>query len=118
MPRPECCCSGVWGTVCADSFSDNVAKVVCRQLGYSTWNAIALSNVFNNVFDGRDGSRNIWLDAVSCHGSEWRLSDCSYNWENNDCGHIQDIGVECSKLSSCTCYRAYCFFGEDELKPK
>ena len=64
--------------------------VVCRQLGYSS----ALTALQGNSVP--DGSGKIWLDDVACTGLEGSLSNCSHRgWENHNCGHSEDAGVEC-----------------------
>ncbi len=36
--RVEVCVDGQWGTICADSYWNNIdAMVICKQLGFSTY---------------------------------------------------------------------------------
>ena len=79
-----------WGTVCDDLWGKDESNVACRQLGFSGANATR-----NEAYFGR-GSGPIWLDNVQCTGSESYIWDCSHRgWNENDCSHGEDVGVEC-----------------------
>ncbi|XP_019624233.1 PREDICTED: deleted in malignant brain tumors 1 protein-like [Branchiostoma belcheri] len=90
--RVEVFHAGQWGTVCDNSWGLSDAHVVCRQLGYPGAKAALGSAAF-----GR-GSGPIWLDEVTCDGSEATISDCGHNgWGIHDCGHGEDAGVDCEQ---------------------
>uniref|UniRef100_A0A3B4FIA4 Soluble scavenger receptor cysteine-rich domain-containing protein SSC5D n=1 Tax=Pundamilia nyererei TaxID=303518 RepID=A0A3B4FIA4_9CICH len=95
--RVEIFYNNTWGTVCDDNWDINDAEVVCRELGCGTAQSDAVSARF------AEGSGSIWLDDVSCSGSERSLTECQHRgFGTHDCTHSQDAGVVCSgeKLNS------------------
>ncbi|NWR42758.1 MARCO protein, partial [Regulus satrapa] len=86
--RVEIFHKGSWGTICDDGWTTREAGVVCRMLGFNR----ALSS-----FTAPAGTGQIWLDDVSCTGSEITIMDCSKrDWGSHNCNHNEDAGVECA----------------------
>ncbi|CAI5689252.1 unnamed protein product [Oreochromis niloticus] len=82
-----------WGTVCDDGWDLNDAEVVCRQLNCGTPLEVPQSAHFGA------GTGQIWLDNVTCSGSESSLTDCQHSgFGSTRCEHGQDVAVICSDL--------------------
>ena len=89
--RVEIFHDGSWGTVCDDGWTLNNGHVVCRQLGYSGAERITIGASFGL------GSGYIWMDQVTCSGTESALAECVFpGWNDHNCGHGEDAGVVCS----------------------
>ena len=83
--------NGEWGTVCDDGWDDTDAGVVCRQLGLGSSGTAIGSAVFGQ------GSGSIWLNSVTCTGSESILASCGHLGigVTESCYHYEDAGVRC-----------------------
>ena len=96
--RVEICFNDTWGTVCDDSWENQDANVVCSQLGFSPFNAVATVRALFGA-----GMGPIYLDDVGCTGVEPRLVSCPATpvGEHN-CEHSEDAGVRCVALQTVT----------------
>ncbi|MBN3309979.1 DMBT1 protein, partial [Amia calva] len=89
--RVEVCLRGVWGTVCDDSWDLQDARVVCRELGCGS--AISAPQEAH----WGEGNGTLWLDEVSCRGTERALLECrSSPPGSHDCTHKEDAAVLCA----------------------
>ncbi|MBN2723718.1 MAG: scavenger receptor cysteine-rich domain-containing protein [Deltaproteobacteria bacterium] len=84
----------VWGTICNDGvYGDNAtyfSSVACYELGFTTT---------GSVYTESDSEETdpIWLDEVTCTGSEAGLEQCTDDgWGIHDCNHWEDLGLICT----------------------
>jgi DNA-binding beta-propeller fold protein YncE len=104
---PSCQCgrlevsyNGMWGTVCDDYFGAADATVVCKQLQLSSGNVMPTASL---------GSNAIWMDDVSCTGTENSLSSCPFrSWGVHDCSHSEDVSVCCCTMCPSGQYSSGC----------
>ena len=84
--------NGQWGTVCDDGWDYTDAGVVCRQLGLGS-----SGTSYSGAYFGQ-GSGPIWLDSITCSGTESTLVSCGHLGVNitRSCSHSEDAGVRCS----------------------
>uniref|UniRef100_A0A1X7U110 Deleted in malignant brain tumors 1 protein n=1 Tax=Amphimedon queenslandica TaxID=400682 RepID=A0A1X7U110_AMPQE len=99
--RVEVCLGGVWGTICRDSFWDNTdASVVCKQLGFSPYGAIAVPINWYSI-----STKFNFAGGVSCSGNETQIFKCPFN-SSLSCPPSNDANVICpvhsSTYSNCT----------------
>uniref|UniRef100_A0A8C9ERL6 Soluble scavenger receptor cysteine-rich domain-containing protein SSC5D n=1 Tax=Pavo cristatus TaxID=9049 RepID=A0A8C9ERL6_PAVCR len=81
----------MWGAVCDHGWDKKDAEVVCQQLGCGT----ALSASGEAHLDA--GSLRVWLDNVSCEGTELSLMKCRASpWGKSSCSHGKHASVVCS----------------------
>jgi hypothetical protein len=105
-----------WGTVCDDvtdcddpdgggtddcandyvnvAGGRNLAKVVCRELGYTggaEYNADGGSSGYPIVVDGTSNH------ITGCSGEESSFKECQWiSFGSHNCGHYEDVGVRCT----------------------
>ncbi|MBN3319508.1 DMBT1 protein, partial [Atractosteus spatula] len=93
--RVEVYHSGVWGTVCDHAWNVTTAQVVCRELGCGHALLAPGAATFGQ------GTGHIWLDDVSCTGSETSLLQCgNRGFGVHNCAHSDDAGAVCSGMFS------------------
>lgn len=78
-----------YGEVCSDGFNDTDAKIVCREIGYTTAISLCCSSF------GHWGLPFV-MSNVQCTGSENSIRNCLHESENPVCNSNTYASVVCS----------------------
>ncbi|XP_043093713.1 deleted in malignant brain tumors 1 protein [Puntigrus tetrazona] len=82
--------NGIWGTVCGDGWDLKDAAVVCREMGCGD----AIEAKSQASFE--PGSQPVWMNNVSCNGTESTLKDCALSGRvRQNCSNKNYAGVIC-----------------------
>lgn len=82
--------NGEWRTICDDSWDDNDATVVCRQLGFLGPGTAVCCGQYGH------GADQVWLSDVTCTGFESNIGACGNSgWGNHNCVQANNAGVRC-----------------------
>ena len=76
--------------MCDDSFSENSANAICREMGYSGSSDWVSGSTYS--YEESQVVLDINLDDVSCSNDDW--DSCSYSTSHN-CGHSEDVFLTC-----------------------
>lgn len=79
--------------VCADSFDDNAARVVCRELDFAAGEAL-----YPSAFGQQTGS--VGVTHVRCTGDESRFEDCAMEISSYRCASRAYASVVCATEDS------------------
>ncbi|XP_032879301.1 deleted in malignant brain tumors 1 protein-like [Amblyraja radiata] len=89
--RVEVYHNSTWSIVCGTSWDINAGNVVCRVLNCGT------ARLVTTAVSNGEATGNIWLDGVSCNGTEPALDQCpARRWQMNNCTHGEYAEVSCS----------------------
>ena len=89
--RVEVCFNNTYGSICHNGWSEEDARVVCRNLGYNSENSSAFTHAFYGASFGP-----IHLTRVQCDGDEDTVQQCSHSQATEECVHDEDAGVSCT----------------------
>ena len=87
-----------WGTVCSRNFTLGAARVICRQLGFTSFDVD-----FGQVTPSRPyGNMLVHLVDVQCNGNESQFDYCSYRYltdrynDDDDCRYLENVFINCA----------------------
>nr|XP_055045537.1 scavenger receptor cysteine-rich type 1 protein M130-like [Misgurnus anguillicaudatus] len=87
--RVEVLHNGTWGTVASAGWNPTDGAVVCKEVGCPVGAEVKQFAYFG------PGVGTIWMNVVSCYGTELSLKDCRNRGWTHSSDHSYDSGVIC-----------------------